>query len=377
MSQLLSPPSSLAPRARTDRGTVRVVSVPAGHPYVTSVTAAPGVRVLEDPRPDGAPAGQWWPPVVLDPDWIAAHAADADILHIHFGTESFSTERLRAVLRAARTAGWPVVFTVHDLEHPQLRDQELYRRQLDLLVPGADQLFTLTEGAAAEVLRRWGRTARVVAHPSILAGPAPRIRRARERGLRVGMHLKDLRSNIAAEPMVAALAGALDRLAADGIAATAEVRMHHSVRDESARDRVRELCAGSDRLTLVEHDRLDDDALAGVLSVLDACVLPYGYGTHSGWLELCWDLGVPMAVPAVGFYAEQHVDDSVVGFEADAAGESLASALGSLAAAPRATRAGSAQRRREVERRRRQREVDDLTVAAEHARLYRRLVAGR
>ena len=66
------------------------------------------------------------------------------------------------------------------------------------------------------------------------------------------------------------------------------------------------MAANSERMVLIEHERLDDRELANTLARLDVCVLPYGHGTHSGWLELCWDLGVGVVAPAVGFYAEQH-----------------------------------------------------------------------
>ena len=38
---------------------------------------------------------------------------------------------------------------------------------------------------------------------------------------------------------------------------------------------------------------------------LDALVLPLRFGTHSSWLELCRDLGVPPVFPDVGFLSEQ------------------------------------------------------------------------
>ncbi|WP_460525507.1 hypothetical protein [Conyzicola nivalis] len=376
MSQLIAP-AWTAGAADSDepRGTVRVVSIPAGHPYVRSVSASSEVEVLGDPRPEGAPAGQWWPPVALDPHWIDAHAADADILHIHFGTESFTPERLQATIDAAHDAGWPVVFTVHDLVHPQLVDQDGYQRQLDVLVPGADALLTLTPGAAVEIARRWDRRAEVVAHPALLDTPPRAPRRARgDKAFRVGMHLKDLRSNIAAEQMVGALDAALDRLAAGGLDAVGEVRMHRRVRDTRVRDRVRELCRRSDRITLVEHDRLGDDDLAAALAALDACVLPYGYGTHSGWLELCWDLGVPVAAPSTGYYADQHAHPSVASFTAGAGGEALATTLGQLADSPGSTRAGTRARAEQLRQRHEQRVVDDLAVATAHAELYRRLL---
>jgi hypothetical protein len=34
-------------------------------------------------------------------------------------------------------------------------------------------------------------------------------------------------------------------------------------------------------------------------------VLPYRFGTHSGWLEACRDLGTTVVAPTCGYYAEQ------------------------------------------------------------------------
>lgn len=75
--------------------------------------------IPDPPVPGGAP-GQWWPPVILTPDWISAHADEVDVIHVHFGIESFGSDELSAALAAARRRGCPVVFTVHDLDNPQL-----------------------------------------------------------------------------------------------------------------------------------------------------------------------------------------------------------------------------------------------------------------
>ena len=48
-----------------------------------------------------------------------------------------------------------MVYTAHDLEHPQLGDQAAYARQLDELIVGADAAITLTEGAASAIRDRW------------------------------------------------------------------------------------------------------------------------------------------------------------------------------------------------------------------------------
>jgi hypothetical protein len=331
------------------------------------------VQVLPDPTPAGAAPGQWWPPVVLDPRWVRAHAAEADVLHVHFGTESFTPQHLADTLDAAHAAGWPVVLTVHDLEHPQLTDQAPYAAQLDTLVPRVDALVTLTPGAADEIRRRWGREALVLGHPRLL-GADVAVDDRRDRGpddLLVGLHLKDIRPNVDAVGATARLIDAVGVLTRAGQRVRAEVRLHRQVRDAAARDAVRALCAAAADVTLVEHDRLDDDALARTLAGLDVCVLPYAHGTHSGWLELCWDLGVPVAAPAVGHYGDQHRDGSVATFgDVD-----LPDALRALAAAPTSTRAGTPERAAQVRDRRADRDRTDAAVRAAHADLYRRLLA--
>ncbi|NUJ86613.1 hypothetical protein HOW07_01135 [Plantibacter sp. MCCC 1A11337] len=373
-------PTATHPTARVADPTsrpIRVVSIPAAHPYVGRVSASPEIDVLGDPPVEGAPSGVWWPPVALDPSWIRDHAADADLLHIHFGTESFPPGHVTACLEAAHEVGWSVVYTVHDLEHPQLEHQGAYGAQLDELVRGADALVTLTPGAAEGIRERWGREAMVIAHPSLLSDDVDVPLVLPSAGFRVGVHLKDLRPNVDAVGVVTTLIDAVERLRRRGADVVAEIRMHHVVRDPEARDNVRRLVGRSEAALLIEHERLDDLGLAIALGRLDVCLLPYRHGTHSGWLELCWDLGVSVAVPSgIGAYLEQHPDDTVSAYDLGD-GASLERAVGELLEADGATRAGSAGRSATVAERRARRVVDDAVGAAAHAGLYRRVIAER
>ena len=373
-------PTATHPTARVADPTsrpIRVVSIPAAHPYVGRVSASPEIDVLDDPPVEGAPSGVWWPPVALDPSWIRDHAGDADLLHIHFGTESFPPGHVTACLEAAHEVGWSVVYTVHDLEHPQLEHQGAYGAQLDELVRGADALVTLTPGAAEGIRERWGREAMVIAHPSLLSDDVDVPLVLPSAGFRVGVHLKDLRPNVDAVGVVTTLIDAVERLRRRGADVVAEIRMHHVVRDPEARDTVRRLVGRSEAALLIEHERLDDLGLAIALGRLDVCLLPYRHGTHSGWLELCWDLGVSVAVPSgIGAYLEQHPDDTVSAYDLGD-GASLERAVGELLEADGASRAGSAGRGATVADRRARRVVDDAVGAAAHAELYRRVIAER
>ena len=53
------------------------------------------------------------------------------------------------------------------------------------------------------------------------------------------------------------------------------------------------------------HEYFDDDQLWDYLQGLSVSVLSYRFGTHSGWLEACHDLGTAVIAPSCGFYHEQ------------------------------------------------------------------------
>lgn len=258
----------------------------------------PTGTLLSDPA--GARPGQWWPPVMLSPDWIDTNADRFDLMHVHFGMEALAPDVLAEGLDRLRAHGRPLVATIHDLEHPQLSGPDAFRDHLDVLLARADAVTTLTPGAARAIERGWDRRATVIPHPHMhpLHLPLPRRRPS---GV-VGMHLGDLRPNVDGPLAVHSLAAAVADLA--GVRARVWMRDH--VRDDAARTAVR-ACAG---VELVEAPRLSDLDLARTLAGLDAVVLPYTHGTHSGWLELCWDLGVPVVAPAVGFFAEQQDVDT-------------------------------------------------------------------
>lgn len=326
-----------------------------------AISDAQRVRVLPDPPVPGAPVGQWWPPAALTPAWLRANADDFDVLHVHFGLESFSAEELRAGLETARSLGRPVVYTVHDLQNPQLVDQAPYGALLDTLVPAADELLTLTPGAAAEIAARWGRESRVVPHPTLLEGdPAEAGQASAE--VRVGIHLRDLRPNIAADEVIRAAVGAATLL--EDVPVVFDVLMNERVRDDAAARRITEAALQHPAVRVRRTARLDDAAINAWIAGLDLFVLPYRHGTHSGWVELCYDLGVPVAGRDVGYVAAQHpAEFSPIALEDP---HPLAAAVRRTAAA----REPSAERARRLRRRRTERLAERDAVRRAHAEVY-------
>jgi hypothetical protein len=277
-----------------------VASIPAGHPYVSSVVDTSRVVLLPDPVPVGATLpGQWWPPRLLDPDYLRRHVGTFDVLHVHFGFEAISVDALREVVDVLGRNRVPLVLTVHDLHNPHFADRTLHLAQLEVLVPAATVVVTLTDGAAAEIHRRWARDAVVLPHPHVLPIDAVGAARPSRHDPVVAVHGKGLRANIRPWPIVDALL--------DGD--LPEHRLRLDLDDEAMTipglaDRVeRYRRAGVD---VRVHPRFSDTELVGYLTEVDVAVLPYVFGTHSGWVEACHDAGTTVLTPDCGFFTEQH-----------------------------------------------------------------------
>jgi beta-1,4-mannosyltransferase len=299
----------------TGRGPV-VASIPADHVYIGHLGPEDGsgpVR-LSDPAPDGGQRSAeqtWWPPAMLHPRWVEQH--DFDLAHVHFGFDARTPAELEEFVAALRRRGRPLVYTVHDLRNPHHPSSRAHDAQLDVLVRAADALVTLTPGAAREIERRWGRTARVVPHPHVVPlrsmGIAAEARSRRHSGeLRVGLHVKSVRANM--DPL--AVLPVLDETVAGLPGAVLQVNVHREVFDPDGKDFEPEVraalstAAEGRHVDLRVHDYLADDReFFGYLSSLDVSVLAYRFGTHSGWLEACRDLGTTVVVPSCGYYAEQ------------------------------------------------------------------------
>ncbi|GAA4718085.1 glycosyltransferase family 1 protein [Nocardioides conyzicola] len=298
---------------------LRIASVPAGHVYVRHLSSesTPGPERLPDPDPlrPTAPAGAvWWPPVMLQPSWAAT--ADFDVFHLHFGFDACDPEELRDLVDTLRRRGKPFVFTVHDLRNPHHLSREAHDAQLDVLIPAADALVTLTAGAASEIRRRWGREAVVIPHPHVVEledmATLQRDRPSPGAAFRVGLHVKSLRPSMAPLRILPTLVRAVTELPGAVLpGAVLQVNAHRDVMDDDGARRDDQLAdylrgaAAEGLIDLRVHDFLPDDELWTYLASLDVSVLPYRFGTHSGWLEACRDLGTTVVAPTCGFYRDQ------------------------------------------------------------------------
>lgn len=366
---------------------LRVASVPASHVYIRHLSSpAPlqdPVQRLPDPPParrDAPTGAPWWPPAMLDPEWITTH--DFDLMHVHFGFDAQTPAQLSSVADALDAKGAPLVYTVHDLWNPHHEDSALHESQLEVLVTRAKAVITLSQQAAAEIEARWGVRPRVIPHPHVVdldRMDAHAHARQRATGeFRLGVHLKSLRANMAGVPLLQAALDAVTEVPRGVL----QVNVHRDVFEDTGTRHDAELAAwlraqAGSRLDLRVHDYFSDPELFDYLASLHASLLPYRFGTHSGWMEAAHDLGTPVIAPDVGCYRSQGADH-VYRWRQDGALDvpSLQQAIRAAAEQPRRTAADSAGQTATGESlvawRRRQR----AEIAAAHAEVYRRVLSG-
>lgn len=332
---------------------IRLLTVPAHHPYVSAVT--PGTAQLVQPtRVSG-----WEPDPIFTPGAITALASEIDVVHLHFSFDHLDVAAVRAWLAELNAAGLPLVMTAHDLRNPHHDTREQHDQLLAELLPAAAAVITLSPGAAAEIQQHFGVTAMVLAHPS-LSDPTPTAAVLVQPGLAV-LHLKSLRRNLI-DPVAIATAAASGAIRVGG---RLQVDLHPEVVDDPRLAGLAELAAAG-AFELVVHPRFDDLDLDRYLRRAHVSVLPYRWGTHSGWLELARDLGTRIVAPDCGYYVDQWADvvsygnNETGGLDPGSLADAVATALSRPAPAP-------------AERSVRLAEV--TAVRRAHAEIYRRVSA--
>jgi hypothetical protein len=275
---------------------IRVATVPYAEPYLDAVLPPEVLRV--------GPAGD--PSPWLDVAYLTEHAGEIDVLHLHTGYGHVAEVARQCWTETVRRLGLPLVVTVHQLRSgahpPRARWDAVMDAHLEALLATAEVVLTLTTGAADEIAARFGRTAIVVAHPSI-AAPDPEL--GAERGL-VGVRLGSASSAVPdpAELVRAALSGA--------VSGGGRLRVLVEAADVLDLDpAVRELVAHGD-VELAVHL---PSSWTAELQQLHVAVLPERRGTHSRDLEICRDVGTRVVAPGYGWLADQWSE--VVSYDID------------------------------------------------------------
>ena len=196
---------------------------------------------------------------------------------------------------------------MHDLRNPHHSEPTAHEKQQDVLVAAAESLITLTSWRGPSRCDRWGRNAVVLPHPHVLDSARIGRPRPRQSQFIVAVHAKSVRANMDLLPVLDALVP----LVKDLSGAVLQIDLHDEIFDPESHWYAPGLGAAlreyssHDHVEVRVHPYFTDDELWDYLSSVSVSVLPYRFGTHSGWLEACFDLGTAVVVPTCGFYSEQ------------------------------------------------------------------------
>lgn len=233
-----------------------------------------------------------------------------DVLHVH-SLELAATDDIQAVLDRCDRHGKQVVCTIHDVTPMFTADETEYIRQLRDLADRKSALITLTDGAAGALRHVLGdqQPVTVLPHGHVLPLNDPRWhipRRAAEpgRSTRFAMY-GGFRPNRSIYPvLVNLLFGNIGGPATLSILTRAVSPIELGANAELAAV-VNAALTRPEQIDLRMSPFPDDDEIADFLLTADALVLPYSWGTHSGQLELAFDLGIVPVVSEVGYLREQ------------------------------------------------------------------------
>lgn len=284
-----------------------MLSIPAGHVYTEAVLPP---DVTGGPESDGGRG----PHPALDPLWWhrVPDTELPDLVHLHAGVGHLNVDDVRAFTATLHRRGVPLVLTVHNLDDPHATDQTEHHATLRVLLAAAAARLTLTEEAA----RHLPAGTRVIPYPRVVAEPPP----ATGTGTAIGVFLKSLRTNVIADPVFYRIVG---RVVQRATGQPLRVHLH----EDSRTAHLTHALAGpevADIIDLRSHSPMSDDALHRAVGQCGTVLLPYLRGTHSGWLEMCRDLGASVAVPDCGMYSAQVDDPRAV--DTYATGDPLAAA---------------------------------------------------
>ena len=283
-----------------------VATLPGRGLYVRHLVNPEGVDAVH--RPTVGWAGSPSRGGAFSTPWLRSRLDSLDVVHVVGLRPGQHPDDVKAAVSLVKASGTPLVVTGYHLSDPSGAAGDAYAEQLDVLVPAADAVITLTESAADEMRDRWDVDPLVLPHPHVVNFVRMRRARPHNRGrLRVGTHLGSL---IHAEDPVR-LVEALTAATAAVPDADLTVYAHRTVRDAGALSysgaaisRIEDLLSAAGH-SLVLHDRLSDEQLWDHLSSTDVSVVPGISGSHSIWPEACADLGTWAVMPGDVHAAQQ------------------------------------------------------------------------
>lgn len=285
------------------RRPMRVLHLPARTPYAWKLHShnfeiANGTRVpTGDTAPD-APSAQW----LLEQaslDWF-------DVLHLHH-VEFEEVTDLERLLDRCTTEGKGLVHTAHDLKAMFTTDAELHKR-LRVLDQAAVSWVCLTAGSTNILDKILGHRvrARTIPHGYVVAPEhAERLERSSSTTARYLMYGASRPNR---DQVATVLNWSLRNKTRDGLLhlVMRGISPAHLTQEQSPAYRLAQVVRADPRVRVTMRGYPSDSDINEAAAGSDALILPYLWATHSGQLELAFDLGLLPVTSNVGHLADQH-----------------------------------------------------------------------
>lgn len=282
---------------------MRVVHAPARTPYARKLTGK-HVEIVNGTAPHGTEVV----PRDMSLRWLLEHRPFTwfDVLHLHH-VEFDHLPTLKAVLAECARSHRRVIFTAHDVD-PVFSGTLDYHRKLRALVDARVPFVCLTETSRAEIHRRFGSQARTVTipHGYVVPPSAVPAHRPSDTGQARYFLFGALREN---RDISTVLYNWRFGRHQQDTSLSVLLRAPGRINLQQEQDRWAELSATATSEPRLQIDVLSfptDQEVVEAALTCDALILPYRWGSHSGQLELAFDLGLVPVASAVGYLRDQH-----------------------------------------------------------------------
>lgn len=285
---------------------MRVLHIPARTPYARKLVPD-GVSIVNETQSSGVEI-----PRDASFQWLASQSSYDffDLLHIH-SVELTPLETLHMALERCKRDKKGIVLTVHDTKPVFSQDSVAHNIALKMCVEAGAQTSTLTKGAQKEIESDLGIASSnitVIPHGAVLPVDDHKWHLGRQSNDSLtcifGMYGGFRPNRDLLTPSVN-IAFGLPELDAKLVILTRAISPIEVRQNEEMRMLI-QLANSSKRIDLRIFPFPSDNQIAEFLLGVDILIMPYRWGTHSGQLELAFDLGVVPVISDVGYYCDQY-----------------------------------------------------------------------
>lgn len=291
---------------------IRVLHLPYNTPYVkklvsSNIEIVNGITTSTGLTVPYAPSFEW----LCNADSLDFF----DVLHIHF-FEFSSLEAIRKALEICHNQTRTVIITIHDL-CPMFNDKEDFEKKLTLLCVSARNIIIFSQKAASILKEKIkidiSSRFRIIPHGFVL-NPKHHLWGKGNSGYRRSVKYcsyGSFRPNRDIYSVLLKCFHGIQKYKAEFNILGRTPDLHKTFANDLRLSEILNLVAVSEkRINLRLKPFPTDDEIVEFLSKNNILLMPYRWGTHSGQLELAFDLNIIPVISDVGLYKQQWEESS-------------------------------------------------------------------